>query len=136
MYLTGKGRSLINFDDISTTDDLVIEIDGTVIDTYTLLPLNVAQQGKPWTHAQIPGCVTGLVSITARFGYGVPEAVALATRIQAAKFYDRRTNTTGPMNLKQVDDIRYGWASSTATTDLDPDVLALIAPYRRIWFAA
>ncbi len=63
----------------------------------------------------------------------MPDAIKLATLIQAARLYERRTNTAGPLSSEKVDDVAYGYG---ATTELDADVAASIAPYRKLWAAA
>lgn len=57
----------------------------------------------------------------------------LATLIQAARLYERRNNTAGPLSSEKVDDVAYGYG---AMTELDTDVAASIAPYRKLWAAA
>jgi hypothetical protein len=130
-----RGQTLVNINDLMTIDDLVIEVDGIVVHDYKLCPPNAAQKGRPWTHLALPSAVHGWVSITARWGWALPDAVKLACLIQAARFYERRGSAAGPLNVKQVDDVRYGWSVGHAQ-DLDPDVLASIAAYRRLWVAA
>ncbi|PQE02198.1 hypothetical protein CYL16_01130 [Mycobacterium sp. EPG1] len=136
-----KDRWVIDIDDLMTTDDLAIEINDVTLDPadYALTPRNAVQQGKPWTSLEIlprsPVKPTGEVCITAWWGWAaVPRPVELATMIQASRFYERRDNPAGPLTVKQIDDVRYGWAP-TASTELDADVAASIAGYRKLWFA-
>ncbi len=129
-----RGRTLVNIDDLMTTDDLLIEVDGTEVTDFTLCPPNASQKGKPWTHLTIPGAVHGWVVITARWGQPTPEAIKMACLIQAGRWYDRRTNPAGSLTTKRVDVVEYQW-SAAQPQDLDPDVLASIAPFRKLWFA-
>lgn len=76
------------------------------------------------------------VAVTAKWGWtNVPSAIKYATLVQAARLYDRRENVAGALRTKQIDDIRMDW-SAAANQDLDPDVAASVAPYRRLWAAA
>jgi len=63
------GHAIIEIDDLMTTDDLAIEIDGNPVTDFTLLPRNAAQKDRPWTEVEIPGFVHGWVTIT-RVGVG------------------------------------------------------------------
>lgn len=125
-----RRRTVIDIDDLMTTDDLVIEVDGVEVTDYTLLPLNAAQRGKPWTQLELPGCVHGWAKITARWGWTeVPSAIRVATAITAARLHDRRQNVGGALAVQKIDDIELNWRVSP----LDPDVESLVAPYRKIW---
>lgn len=150
-YFRGRtyshGRTLVDIDDLMTTEDLVIEVDGTAVTDYVLLPRNASQKNRPWTQVEIRQCVPGWfpvwgdyvrphhgwVRITARWGWTeVPSAIRTATAITAARLYDRRQNVAGALVDKQVDDIELKWAVSS----IDPDVETLVAPYRKLWAAA
>ncbi len=133
----------LNIDDLMTDESLVIEtvdINGDVVNTLTgvLTPRNAAPVGKPWTRIElVPGSpVWGdLIRVTAKWGWtNVPNAIKMATLIQASRWYARRDNVGGQLTGLQVDDVRYGWAAGQ-NTELDPDVLASIAPYRKLWVA-
>jgi hypothetical protein len=127
-----RGLTLVDIDDVTTTDDLVIDVDGNAVTDYVLLPRN--PKGRPWMQVELTGCVHGWVTITGRFGWDAPPAIRLATAIQAGRFYDRRNSVAGPLTDHRVDDVEQQW-SANGRQDLDPDVLAIAAPYRRLWAA-
>lgn len=101
-------------------------------------------KGHPWTEIQIlpasavkPSGARNSVCVTALWARTtVSDAVKTATLIRAARFYERRDNVAGPLTVKEIDDVRYGWAASGANQELDRDVLASISAYRKIWAAA
>lgn len=143
-----------------TVDDLpaaptaveIVHQDGTVIrevTNYVLTPRNAVPNGKPYTGIEFRGIgdywpIWGtypyewaphhhhhLVRVTAQFGWpAIPDPIALATRLQAARFYARKDQAV-PLVTEQVDDIRYQWNGAT----LDPDIEASVAPFRRWWAA-
>jgi hypothetical protein len=130
-----RGKTLVDIDDLMTADDLVIEVDGNAVSEYVLLPRNASQKSRPWTSVEIPGAVHGRVTITAQWGWSaVPDAIRFACLIQAARFYERRANPAGQKSQERVDDVQLWWTA--AAQDLETDVLASIAPYRRSWAAA
>lgn len=144
-----RDRWIIPIDDLMTEASLTIEVDndgdGTPeaeITEYRLTPVNSAAIGRPWTAIEVlpsstvkPNGMRHSVRISARWGWtNVPNAVKLATLMQAARLYERRNNVAGQLTGKEVDDVRYTWGASAAV-ELDPDVLAAIAPYRRLWAA-
>lgn len=145
-----RDRWLIPIDDLMTTNDLTIEVDndqdGTPeaeITAYKLTPVNAAANGRPWTRIEVlpsstvkPNGLRNGVRVSARWGWtNVPSAIKYATLVQAARFHDRRHNIGGTLTSQQIDDVSMGWAAS-ANHDLDCDVLASIAPYRKLWAAA
>lgn len=145
-----RDRWVIPVDDFMTEASLTIEVDndgdGTPeaeITDYRLTPVNSAAIGRPWTAIEVlpsstlkPNGCRHSVRVSARWGWSaIPNAVKLATLMQAALLHERRTNVAGRLTTKEVDDVRYGWAASGAT-ELDPDVMASIIPYRRLWAAA
>lgn len=144
-----KDRWVVTIDDLMITTGLVIEVDndqdGTPeaeISDYTLTPANAVAKGFPWTAVEIlprsPVKPNGLrhgVKITAVWGWdSIPRAIETAAMIQAARLYERRDNPAGPLIRKEVDDVRYGWGNAS-TPELDADVAASIAPFRRYWAA-
>jgi hypothetical protein len=127
--------------------------DGTVIDTitdYLLTPRNAVPNGKPYTGLEFHGNVSfggwsgyawgytphhhHAVKVTGQFGWlEIPEAIKLATQIQAGRLYERRDTPAGQLIRKDVDDTKLMWG---AATELDADVLATVRPYIRHWAAA
>ncbi|MGJ6126189.1 hypothetical protein QN239_26790 [Mycolicibacterium sp. Y3] len=133
----------IEVDDLAGAPTAVETIgdDGTVIGTLTrfkLTPRNATATGRPYTGIDFAhGSAVNWhdIRVTAQFGWpAVPEPIKLATRIQAGKFYSRR-NEAGVLTKEVVDDVERGWVAAVSQ-DLDADVMAMIAPFRRIVVAA
>lgn len=121
-----RGTTYIDVDD---TFDVDLTVAG--MDSFTLYPLR--PWGKPYTQIQIPRHVGDTVEVIAVWGWPeVPDAIKQACLIQAARFWERRDSTGGPLVEKNVDDVRYKWG---AAAELDADVASSIAPYRRLWAA-
>lgn len=150
-YDRHSGRWIVDIDDVQTTVGVIVAVDndgsGTYaqsITAYALSPANAVPNGRPWTRITVlpssavkPNGSHDGVKVTARYGWTtVPDAIRYATLVQAARFYDRRENIGGMLTKRAVDDVEYGWAASGTGHELDPDVLASIAPFRRIWAAA
>jgi hypothetical protein len=134
-----RHRHGVDIDDLMTLDgiEVMVDIGGAYqpVTDFDLTPLNGAANGKPWTRIETTTPLYGRVQITATWGWtAVPDSVKLATLIQAGRLYERRNTPAGAPTLNRVDDIEMRWAAGTA--DLDADVLASVAPYRRIWAAA
>ena len=145
-----RDRWLVNIDDLMTTTNLTVEVDNDTdgtpegeITDYRLTPINNAAVGRPWERIEVlpsssvkPNGLRHGVRVSARFGWtNVPGPIKQATLIQASKFYERRNAVFGPLTRKDVDDVSYQWGSS-GTVELDADVAATVAPYRRHWAAA
>lgn len=125
-----RGQTTVKIDDLMTTDDLVVEVDGVEVADYTLLPRNASHKERPWTQLELSGCVHGWVKITARWGWPeVPSAIRVATAITAARLYDRRQNVAGAITDQRIDDVEYKYA----VTALDPDVENIVRPFRKLW---
>ncbi|MHA3020143.1 hypothetical protein ACXPWS_07685 [Mycobacterium sp. BMJ-28] len=131
-YYTGDyhcGETVVRIDD---TFDADLTVAG--VNVFTLYPRN--PKGKPWRQIRIPGSVGSDVAVTAVWGWtAVPDAIKLATLIQAGRFYARRDNPAGPLSVEKVDDIQRNW-SAVASQDLDSDVLTSVKPFRKLWVAA
>jgi hypothetical protein len=141
-------RWIVDIDDLMTTVGLVVQVDNdgdgiaeSSVTDYTLSPVNAAANGRPWTRVEIlpksavkpNGLRTG-VKVTARYGWTtVPDAVKLATMIQASRLFARRDDVYGNLTGKDVDDVAYRWSASSG---LDDDMLTTVGPSRRIWAAA
>ncbi|GFG49443.1 hypothetical protein CQY20_26135 [Mycolicibacterium agri] len=143
-------RWLVGIDDLMTDTSLTVEVDNdqdgvpeAEITEYRLTPINAAAIGKPWTAIEIlpssPVKPNGLhhgVRVSARWGWSaVPNAIKLATMIQASRLYERRQNVAGQLREKEVDDVRLQWGLTGGTVELDADVLASVGAYRRVWAA-
>jgi hypothetical protein len=140
-------RWIIEIDDVQTLTGLTVELDNdadgvteATVTAYQLTPVNASSNGRPFTRIEIlPGAPVKPngsrfgVKVTARWGWSsVPEPIKLATMIQAARLLARRESSTGPMESMKVDDVSYAWRAA----DLDADVAASVAPFRRVWGAA
>lgn len=134
-----KDRWSVDIDDLMTEASLSIETDaGEPVTHYKLLPLNGSAKGQPWTRIEIlpasPVQPRGDVKIAARWGWtAVPQAIKLATLVQAARWYDRKASPTGVLAKNLVDDVEVGWRAQRQ--ELDDDVLAMVRPYRKLWVA-
>jgi hypothetical protein len=131
-----RGRWHVDLPDLMLTPTAFTTEDVTPITNYQLGPRNAPSEGRPWTSAVMPWAGHGVVTITARWGWtSVPDAIKQATLIQAARFYDRRINVSGPQTSKRVDDIALGWSVGGSGADLDPEALSIVRPFRRLWVA-
>ncbi|MGJ6124698.1 hypothetical protein QN239_19205 [Mycolicibacterium sp. Y3] len=124
---------------VETVDEMGIPV--SEITTYLLTPRNAVSVGRPYTRIEIlPSSSVKPdqhgVQVTARWGWSaVPETIKIATLIQAGRFWERRTNPGGALASERVDDIQRDW-STAASQDLDPEVLAMVKPYRKPPWAA
>ncbi len=148
------GRAYVDTDDMAGVPTLVetVSSDGTVIDTianFVVTPRNAVQDGHPYTGIEYGGfggnswyggyCYPHpsprLVRVTAEFGWpAIPDPIKLATLMQAARYNERREYVGGPLTKQKVDDLEYGWAAG-GSRELDPDVAAIVAPFRKVWAA-
>lgn len=137
--------SLVRVDDIAGTTNLVVKTDtsdnGTYDTTwsatdYQLEPLNQTYNGLlSWPYMAIRAVESKFypvssrrapIEVTAQWGWpSVPKPVKKATLIQAARLYKRRDSAEGVMaGFGDFGPVRVG-------VRLDPDVEALLAPYRK-----
>lgn len=132
--------------DISTSTGLIVKTDdnddGTFETTWTLttdfvlLPLNADKEApiEPWTAIRVANdgnkdfpSTHGSVEITARYGWpAVPTPVKQATLLQAARVFTRKHSPQGIAGFADQPPI-------LMPTRPDPDVVALIRKYRRVW---
>lgn len=102
-------------------------------DDYLLSPLNASSDGQPWTHLEarrtlaLP-CGANTLRVTGRFGWPrVPDQVRQACAILATRLMRRsREATFGVASFGELGAMRI------STTD--PDVAALLAPFRQLPF--
>jgi uncharacterized phiE125 gp8 family phage protein len=130
--------TLISIDDVQTTTSLVVKTgepgaySTTIVAAdYVLLPVNAADNGRPWTAIESSTFTAGerhSVEVTAIYGWtSVPTPIKLATLLQMSRFYKRRDAPFGVISSPdQASQVRL-------LAKLDPDVAAAIAPYRRYW---
>lgn len=157
-----RGRAYVKTHDMAGVPTLVETLDsnGNVVDTITnfvVTPRNAVQDGQPYTGLEYGGfggdwyggyswygygygyCYPHpsprLVRVTAEFGWAaIPDPIKLATLMQAARWNERREYVGGPLTAQKVDDLEYKWAA-TGSRELDPDVAAIVAPFRKVWAA-
>ncbi|MFC8201281.1 phage gp6-like head-tail connector protein [Streptomyces sp. NPDC057298] len=121
---------LLLVDDIGSTTGLVVEAGSgasfTAVTGYETSPDNALADGKPisgllrvqgtW------GTATTRVRVTAQFGWpAVPDEIAEAALIQAARLYKRKDSPEGVMGSAEWGVVRL--------SRRDPDVWALIEPH-------
>ena len=122
--------TLLLVDDIASDADLAVETgDGSTwtdvdVDTLDLGPDNAVARGLAITGltARTAGWGTRRVRITAYWGWPtVPDEVAQACLIQAARLYRRKDSPEGVVGSAEWGVIRVG--------RVDPDMQALLQPY-------
>ena len=132
-------------DDISTATGLVVktddDVDGTFENTWTandltgsygyrLQPLNAASAPvAPWTAlesiAGIWPSTPRTIEVTAKFGWAnVPDPIAQAALLQVIRLWKRKDAPFGVMGSPETGVVQIA--------RLDPDVAALVRPYRRM----
>lgn len=144
---TPASQTAVEVDPIGTLTGLVVETDdnddGTFETTWTVNtdfraePSNAAVTGVPWTRLVATGTKlfpTGTrdwpaVRVTARYGWptAVPAAVKMATLHQAARLWKRKDAPFGVAGS-----VEFG-SEMRLLEKMDPDAVALLAPYRRPW---
>lgn len=128
-------------DDLHTTTGLAVAVDSAGDDSYTeqvdtiiLRPMNAEAHGRPWTSIVFPRSgptptTTGYeqVSVTGAWGWAeVPDTVKQATLLQASRFFARRN---APFGIAGSPD---SGSEMRLLAKLDPDVVAMLASFRRI----
>jgi hypothetical protein len=138
-YAVGRADMLI-LDDIGTATGLVVKVDddadGTFETTltvgvdYQLEPSNAIVQGEPLTLIRaldrgFPVAANGrnLIEVTARWGWpSVPDAIREATVLLASRQFKRYDSPLGVAG--------FGDLGAIVVRRIDPDVAAMISPYR------
>ncbi len=141
-----RDRWVVDVDDVTTTEGLTVEVDNDAdgtpedeITDYDLTPVNA--KGFPWTCVEIlprsmvkPNGLRNGVYVSATWGWPeIPKAIETACLIQAARLWERRDAPSGPLISKRVDDVSHRWDGGAV--DLDTDVAASLADFRRYWAA-
>ena len=137
--------SLVLVDDIATLTGLLVEADDDGDGTYERSipatgyrpgPLNAPTSGRPVTSLEATSSGywpkgAGAVRVTATFGWpAVPAAVKQAALIQALRLFQRRLSPYGIAGSPEVG------SELRLLSRLDPDVEALVRPYRKLWTVA
>lgn len=144
-YYEALDRGTVAIDPLSSLTDLAVAVDqdgdGTFEDTltidvdYRLAPYNAAALSAPWTSLV---ALTGTtfppgarrIKVTGRWGWpAVPASIKQATLIQAARLWKRKDAPFGVAGS-----VEFG-SELRLLAALDPDVQALLRPYRAVWAA-
>lgn len=143
-YYNAGSSSSVDVDPFATTDGLLVETDDdrsgqfatawALTAGYVPAPLNAASVGRPWDRLQamvnhrfpVSG---GLVRVTAQWGWPSPPAsVKQAVLLQASRLFRRKDAPFGVAGSAEFgSEIRL-------LSKLDPDVEALLRPYRKKWW--
>jgi hypothetical protein len=141
---TGRMDDLVVDDLVSVTSILIDEdIDRSFSTTlnpidFLLLPVNSRAGGLPFPFTRIrpqedgywPTTTDGraTVRVIGQFGFGdVPDAVREATILQASRLFTRLDSPLGVAGFGDMGAMRVSFRG-------DPDVLMLLAPFRRVRF--
>lgn len=121
-------------------DDVMTEVGLTVVThdiaakaiTHTLMPINNAAKGKPWTMLRLPSHVPTVdfedVAVTATFGWtAVPTPVKEACLLQASRFLARRE---APFGIAGSPD---QGSEMRLLARVDPDVGVALMKFVRWW---
>jgi len=140
----------LNVDPISTLTGLIVATDengdGTFETTWTVgtdyrvEPINATAAGVPWDRIVALGTrwfpkntYRPSVRVTAKFGWPggtVPQAVKLATLIQASRLFKRKDAPFGVAGS-----VEFG-SEMRLLNELDRDAQNLLRPFRRNWWVA
>lgn len=142
-YFFARNSYEVEIDDLTTLTSLYTAPNGTAFDQewtsaeYQLEPLNGVVGGLPTPYTLIRAIddllfptigEEALVKVTGTFGYTpVPTAVKQATIMSAGRLYKRYDSPLGVLGFGDLGVVRI--------SRLDPDIAALLAPYRRVRFA-
>lgn len=128
------GKYKADIDDLSTTAGLTVTVSGSAVTTYTLLPRNATEKGRPHTRILLRAATTSTdggpktVLMDGVWGWSaVPDAVKTACLVQAARFFKRRDSVFGVAGSPE-----FG-SELRLLAKVDPDVEAMLRDYRRDW---
>ncbi|SER81905.1 hypothetical protein SAMN04488583_6382 [Mycobacterium sp. 88mf] len=127
-------RYTVAIDDVMTTTALAVELDGVPVTGYIPTPVNAVLDGRPWTKLLLPRGLSvpsdQQIAVTALFGWtAVPDAIKLATMLQASRLFARRHAPFGILgNAETGGELRL-------LERLDADVAVSVRPYARVWGA-
>jgi hypothetical protein len=144
-YDSRRYRWVVPIDDLMTTTNMTVAYDSacdgtyaTTITAYDPDPRNAAAKGRPWTELAIRSTSTSLpndepdgVKVTARWGWSaVPDTIKMAALLQSSRVLARRDSPLGVTGSPEMG------SAMRLLAKLDPDVEAMLRPYRRWWAAA
>lgn len=134
-HASRDGAEVDELDDLASTTDLAVAVDTAASGTFTalaeadfvaitdnrsgmVLEIRSATSSFPYS------AVRRTVRVTGRFGWPeTPEDVKRATMLWAIRLVNRRSTPTGVVGFGEFGGVRL--------STIDPDVRALLAPYRR-----
>jgi hypothetical protein len=128
-----RGRWVIDVDDYMSTTNMVVEVDGVALTTFTKEPRNAAAEGKPWTRlvvdedsAVVPTGTEFEISATVIWGWtAVPTTVKQAALLQGSRFLARRVSPFGIAGSPEVG------SEMRLLSRVDPDVAVALRGYVR-----
>ena len=127
-------------DDIATTTGLVVKVDDTFSGSYSTTltvgtdyqtePMNAAAQNEPITLLRalntgfpVENNGRALIEVTAKWGWpAIPDAIREATVLLAARQFKRLDSPLGVAG--------FGDLGAIVVRRIDPDVAAMVAPYK------
>jgi hypothetical protein len=122
--LTGKVLQLGTYNDLVAATTLAV--DGVAVTGYTLGPINRSgPEARPyrWVSADTAFTTGSMATITGTWGWpAIPAAVKQACLIQVSRVFKRAESPLGVAGFGEFGVVRIN--------QLDPDVRALLAPYR------
>lgn len=125
------GAYVYTIDDLYATDGLVVlDADGTAVTDYTLEPVNALADGMVYERL-VTSTTCGKLSIsTQRWGWSaVPSSVKVGLHLFAARLSARRGSPFGVAGSpSDGSEIRL-------LAKLDPDMITVLKPFRRKWWA-
>ena len=138
-YYTPEDAISLNIDDIVTVSS--IATDNDLLFTYTTVwatsdfvvePINNPRKGWPYNRLVAVGAyvwpfqIPQSVKITGAWGWtAVPQEIQLAAKIQASRLFIRRQSPFGIAGTPELGTVRL-------SSRLDPDVEALIRPFKKV----
>lgn len=138
-YYTPEDAISLNIDDIVTVSS--IATDNDLLFTYTTVwstsdfvvePINNPRKGWPYNRLVAVGAyvwpfqIPQSVKITGAWGWSaVPQEIQLAAKIQASRLFIRRQSPFGIAGTPELGTVRL-------SSRLDPDVEALIRPFKKV----
>ncbi len=138
-YYTPDSWYITNLDDFVSLNQIALDDDfdqtyTTILATsdYLIDPINNARRGWPYTRITaidryiFPYAYPQSVRVQAVWGWpSIPAEIAMATKIQASRLFIRRQSPFGIAGTPELGTVRL-------TSRLDPDVEALIRPFRKM----
>ena len=138
-YYTPDSWYITNLDDFVSLNQIALDDDfdqtyTTILaaSDYLIDPVNNARRGWPYTRITaidryiFPYAYPQSVRVQAVWGWpSVPAEISMATKLQASRLFIRRQSPFGIAGTPEIGTVRL-------TSRLDPDVEALIRPFRKM----